>query len=92
VINLPTANRTFVYDIEENFWTEWQYNGGVLPFGSFTDKNGNILLQHKTNGKVYQMNLGLYRDTDGATIYPISTLVRYAKQDFETDNRSSLIR
>lgn len=86
VINLPTANRTFVYDIEENFWTEWQYNDSVLPFGAFADKNGDLLLQHKTNGKIYQLSLTLYRDTSSATVYPIETLIRFAKQDFETDN------
>lgn len=86
VVNLPIANRTFVYDVEENFWTEWQYNGGVLPFGAFADKNGAVLLQHKTNGKILQLNLNVYQDTGGAATYAINTLVRFAKQDFDTDN------
>lgn len=87
VINLPTANRTFVYDLEENFWTEWNYNGNALPFGAFTDLDGNILLQHKTNGKIYQLGITWYRDYDGASTYLIEVVIRFAKQDFETDNR-----
>ena len=82
VINLPTANRTFVYDIEENMWTEWQYNGGALPFNHFCDADGIALLQHKTNGKIYKLDPTVYNDFDA----DITCLMTLAKQDFDTDN------
>lgn len=82
VINLPTADKTFVYDIEENIWTEWSYNGGALPFNNFCDANGIALLQHKNNGKIYKLDPNVYQDF-GTNIQCLITL---AKQDFDTDN------
>jgi len=82
LINLPTANKTFVYDLEENIWGEWSYNGGMLPFVSFTDANGVIVFQHKDNGKLYKLSTEEYTDFDS----PIECLIRMLKQDFDTDD------
>lgn len=82
LMNLPTANKTFIYDIEENIWAEWQYDGGVFPFVSFADKNGIAVLQHGTNGKLYKLDPLVYNDFDA----DISAIIRLAKQDFDTDN------
>lgn len=82
VLNLPTANKTFVYDLEENMWSEWQYNGGMMPFIYFADANGTLLLQHKTNGKIYKFDPLTYQDFDAS----ITCRIRLAKQDFETDS------
>ncbi len=81
VINLPTANRTFVYDVEENTWTEWQYNGGMIPFVSFCDAGGVVVIQHTSNGKLYKLDPLVYNDFD----VDITARVRLAKQDFDTD-------
>jgi len=81
VMNLPTANRTFVYDLEENAWTEWQYNGGMLPFNYFCDANGILVLQHSTNGKLYKLDPLVYNDFD----VDIKARIRLSKQDFDTD-------
>lgn len=82
VVNLPTANKTFVYDLEENMWTEWEYNGGMLPFVYFCDADGVLLLQHKDNGKMYKLSSTVYQDFDAS----IECRIRLGKQDFETDN------
>ena len=81
ILNLPTANKTFVYDLEENMWTEWQYNGGVLPFNYFCDHGGLLLLQHSTNGKIYKLDSTVYQDFDA----DIECRVRLSKMDFDTD-------
>ena len=81
IVNLPTANKTFVYDLEENMWTEWQYNGGMLPFVSFCDADGIVVLQHSTNGKLYKLDPLVYNDFD----VDIEARIRLAKQDFDTD-------
>jgi hypothetical protein len=84
IINLPTANKTFVYDLEENIWSEWGYgsSNGVLPFGFFCEKTGRLLLQHKTDGKIYEMLSTRYQDQST----PITFRTVFAKQDFEVDN------
>ena len=82
VINLATSNRTFVYDLEEGLWTEWQYDGGVFPFNNFCDANGTFILQHKTNGKLYEIDPEVFSDFDA----DITVEVVLAKQDFETDS------
>lgn len=82
IMNLPTINKTFVYDLEEQMWVEWSYNNGMLPFNSFCDHNGLILLQHNTNGKIYRLNPEVFVDFDQNINYNI----RLAKQDFDTDN------
>jgi len=82
ILNLPISDRTFVYDLEEGMWSEWQYNGGVFPFNSFCDANGTFLLQHNTNGKIYKLSPEIFSDFDA----DITVEITLAKQDFETDN------
>lgn len=82
VMNLPTADRTFVYDVEENIWTEWQYDGGMFPFVYFCDADGVVVLQHGTNGKLYKLDPLVYNDFDA----DIEARIRLSKQDFDTDS------
>lgn len=82
VLNLPTANRTFVYDLEEQFWTEWRYNNNVLPFIAYCDANGVNLVQHKTNGNIYKLDAEVFTDFDE----DIEVKIVMAKQDFETNS------
>jgi len=82
VLNLPTANRTFVYDLEEQFWTEWKYNNNVLPFVAYCDANGTNLVQHSTDGNIYKLDAEVFSDFDEG----IEVNIVMAKQDFETNN------
>lgn len=85
VINLPTANKTFVYDIEENMWSEWKYGAGgdAIPFMHFCDANGVPVVQHATNGKLYKFDPLVYNDFGSAAI---ECSVVLSKQDFEVDD------
>lgn len=83
VINLPDANTSFVYDLEEQMWHEWQYNGTEMPFISAIDNGGTIYLQHATDGKIYRFGTDLTTDSS----YDIIVKIVTAKQDYETDKR-----
>lgn len=82
IMNLPTAQKTFVYDIEEQMWVEWEYSNTYLPFVDFCDNAGSVILQHGTNGNLYSMSIEVFKDFDSN----IDFLVRLGKQDFDTDN------
>ncbi len=90
VLNLPTSDKTFVYDVEENFWTEWDYLGGRLPFVDFAESPSNFLTFQHTNGTLYSMNPNKYMDEtiseSGIVTVSIDTQVVLSKQDMETDN------
>lgn len=84
VLNLPTEDVTFVYDMEENMWHEWQYNGGVFPFNRFiNDGTGKILLLHNTLGNLYELNKTIYSDYDANITVTIIT----TKYDFDNNKR-----
>lgn len=90
VLNLPTSDKTFVYDVEENFWTEWDYLGGKLPFVDFAESPLNFLTFQHTNGTLYSMNPNKFMDEtiseSGVITVSIDTQVVLSKQDMETDN------
>jgi len=83
VINLPTSNRTFVYDLEENMWSEWSFGSGAMPFMNFCDADGVAIIQHATNGKLYKFDPLVYNDFGSTTI---NNKIVLAKQDFDTDS------
>jgi len=89
-INLPTSNKTFVYDVEENFWTEWSYFGERLPFVDFAESPLNFLVFQHSNGGLYTMNPNTYMDQftlDFSTVSAtIDARIILSKQDMETDN------
>jgi hypothetical protein len=67
VVNLPTSNRTFVYDVDEKLWHEWSDNnsGSHVVFGCNygTDVNeGYPYVLHKSNGILYKMKPDVYQD------------------------------
>lgn len=84
LINLPTVNKTLVYDIEENLWHEWDYGGAnVFPFNYLTVEGQKVLLQHNTNGKIYELDSSVYEDFD----QPISVNIVTTKYDFDSNKR-----
>lgn len=82
-INLPTVNKTFVYDVEEKMWHEWSYLGAEMPFVWFVEHNNKLLLQHISDGKMYKLSTTTYQDAGSDMTCEVVT----AKFDFETDNR-----
>ena len=78
VINLPTSNRTFVYDVDEKLWHEWSDNnsGSHAVFGCnySTDANeGYAYLLHKSNGILYKFKPDVYQDNAVDIIVEIVT-------------------
>ena len=91
ILNLPTANRTVVYDMEEKTWTEWSsWNGtthNMFTYSSECDDNtGSSLLLHNTTGVVYRLNPLAYKDGASAIRYQVNT----PKFDAGTYNRKHL--
>lgn len=73
VITFPKSNLTLAYDIKESLWSQWtDLNGNYFPFVAATGVQGNTyqrLLQHETNGKLYNMSDTVY--TDDGSIIPV---------------------
>jgi len=84
VLTLPSINRTFVYDIEEERWTEWGSGlAGRFAYVASCQHSGYPLLQHETDGKLYKVSPSVYQDGTG----PILVLLQTALVDFDTMNR-----
>lgn len=69
ILCLPTtAEKTFVYDLTEGEWSEWNTGtteGETLanfPFYDSAFDAGVPLLQHNTSGKIYELDPGTYTD------------------------------
>jgi hypothetical protein len=88
VINLPTLNRTLVYDTDEKLWHEWSSNsaGSHTVFGCdhmADNGTGAAYLLHNSNGCLYKLDPNVYTD-DGTTILCELVTNRY---DMDTYNR-----
>jgi hypothetical protein len=86
ILNLGT--RTLVYDLETQFWTEWSSNSAgshvAFAYPYATDAlTGLLLLQHSTNGKIYNLDPDFYQDA-GVTILVEGVTHRF---DSETMSR-----
>lgn len=91
VLNLPTANRTVVYDMEEKVWTEWSsFNGtshGVFSYAHAADDNGGKpYLLSNTTGAVVKLDPTVFTDTGSAIRYQVDT----PRFDAGTYNRKAL--
>ena len=67
VVNLPSNNRTLVYDSDEKLWHEWSsYNAGshsVFQCSHATDNGtGAAYLLHDSNGILYKLDPHAYQD------------------------------
>ena len=65
VLNLSSANRTFVYDVDYDMWSEWEIAAGSAKFnGAYaTSGNGTIYVQDATNGRIYTFSPTVYQDS-----------------------------
>jgi len=78
LLNLPTSNRTVVYDMDEKVWTEWSHfdgtNHSVFQCNSATDRNqGKAILLHATSGVVYTLDPAAFKDGADAIRYQVDT-------------------
>jgi hypothetical protein len=78
LLNLPTANATWVYDVTENVWHErGEWNGldyDALPIRGHVFANDAHLVGSRTTGVIYEQTLDVATETDGVT--PIRWLRR----------------
>lgn len=94
VLNL--TSRTLVYDAEEKMWSEWSSNNSgshsVFKCSYSCDSPGYGLMQHNTNGKIYQFNPTVYQD-DGTNILveAITSPIDFETINQKTINRLSLV-
>jgi len=72
VLTLKDLNTTLVYDFAQHGWTYWSsVENNVEKYFScynYNNFNGVDLLQHESNGKVYNFDPSVYQD-DGNPIY-----------------------
>lgn len=69
VLTLVNDNLTLAYDMDEKMWSQWKdADGNYVPIVSSTYGTGQIpLLQHESNGKIYEASSS-YTNDDGAVI------------------------
>jgi hypothetical protein len=69
VLTLVANNLTLVYDASEDRWAQWtDADGNYFPIVDCTyDSDGNRIVQHATNGKLYKLDPD-YFDDDGELI------------------------
>lgn len=69
IVTMVNSNLTLVYDLSTGLWAQW-FGLGVdyFPFLASTfDNDQQTIIQHNTNGKLYQLDLSQYTD-DGTII------------------------
>lgn len=88
VITFKNSNLTLAYDIVEEEWHQWtDVNGNYFPIVSSTyDADGNRVLQHENNGKLYSASTTTYQDLD----QPIQVDIYTPEFDANTRRRKQL--
>jgi len=62
-LNLASADRSFVYDIEAGMWSEAESATSTrLNLVSATSKDGTVFAQHATDGRIYTFQPTVYQD------------------------------
>ena len=71
VLTLSASNRTFVYDIDEDRWTEWQSgSSGRFKYVSSDEHDDGAIVQHESDGTICTFDIDVYQD-NGSPIYCI---------------------
>jgi len=85
VCTIVSLNITLVYDLSDKRWHRWaDSNGNYMPYvSSTTDSSGNIILQHATNGNLYNFSTTTY--TDAGTVFNADIYT----PNFDGNNRRS---
>ena len=78
ILNLPTQNRTLVYDTEEKLWHEWSSNisdnHAMFAYHHMTDMNtGGAYVLGATDGNVYKIEPTVYTDNSTIILVDITT-------------------
>ncbi|MBT9130937.1 MAG: hypothetical protein DDT41_01233 [candidate division WS2 bacterium] len=74
ILSLLDIRLTLVYDIQENLWHQWTGpDGRHFPFLSYGHAGSRHLIQHESNGDIYEISTRFFSDigNDGVTLMPI---------------------
>jgi len=88
VLTLPTtAQRTFVYDLDEREWAEWTSDvsdtEGIFQCVDSAEKDGTLILLDDSNGLLYDLDAETYQDNTG-TAETIKVEIRTKRYDMDT--------
>lgn len=85
VLSLSSSGRTFVYDYDEDLWTEWEAAAGsaAWPITAVTQHLNTLVVQHNTNGWLYILSESVFQDD--STNFTV--LWRTSRIDFDTNQR-----
>jgi len=88
LINLPTLDRTLVYDTEEKLWHEWSTNNAGVHTSFMCSymcdaHTGAAYLLHDTTGSIYRLDTTKYADDGNAILVDLIT----SKYDMDTYKR-----
>jgi hypothetical protein len=91
VTTFPTDNKTFVYDFQGDYWTQWgnwsstflRYDRYAMNCSTYDRSTNKWLAGHKSNGKIYTVGLSTYLDDAD----PIRTSIKSGFIDFGTSKR-----
>lgn len=87
IITFKNSNLTLAYDLDENLWSQWTYGASetYLPFvASCYTSSGATLVQHESDGRLYQVSSSYASDAGEDIIVDVVTPnfdggVRYSK-------------
>lgn len=87
-LNLPTLNRTLVYDVDEKLWHEWSTNNAgshsVFAYNYLCDNHtGSSYLLHLSDGTLSKLDTTAYTDNGTAILVDLTT----NKYDMDTIRR-----
>lgn len=82
ILTLVGMDRSFVYDLDLDIWTEWQVAGSTTdwPWVDIFEHGNTLLVMHPTNGRIYTLSPTTYQDD--STNFTV--LARLANEDLDT--------
>lgn len=75
IITFKESNLTLAYDITQDLWFQWtDSNGNYFPIvASAYDADGNHVLQHESNGRLYYISGQNFKDLNDPIVVDIIT-------------------
>lgn len=75
VVTIKELNLTLAYDIAQDLWFQWtDTNGNYFPIvSSAYNENGQHILQHESNGRLYVISDDYYADLNDPIVVDIIT-------------------
>lgn len=90
ILTLIGTNRSFVYDMDINYWYEWTDTAGTASWPIFetSELNDGVVAQHATNGWLYNVRSDVFQDDS----VNFNVVARTPRMDFDTIQRKFVHR